>query len=131
MAKSLTVLRYECDSCGLCCRKLIVEAETLDVLREPRIAAECKLLDGKGTIPLIDAAWMLAPQDSDNHACTFLCENRCSIYPTRPNVCVSFEAGSAKCQQLRKDDGRKPLKPTKVEATVENRLRAELFAMEE
>ena len=30
--------RYECDKCGACCKgTLIVEADDLDVLREPRL----------------------------------------------------------------------------------------------
>lgn len=29
--------RFECDCCGLCCSKLIVEADELDLLREPRL----------------------------------------------------------------------------------------------
>ena len=35
------VLGYECDCCGACCKALIVEADVIDVLREPRIL-ECQ-----------------------------------------------------------------------------------------
>lgn len=126
--KPLPILVFYCDAgCSLCCRKLIVEADPLDVLREPRIGQECKAMDGHGKIPLTDSVWALACVDP----CVFLDGHRCSIYATRPNVCVSFEAGGKKCQELRKADGRPPLQPTPQEATVENRLRAEILEMED
>ena len=36
-------MTIECLRCGACCRSLIVEAELLDALREPRIAEVCGL----------------------------------------------------------------------------------------
>lgn len=80
-----------CLKCGACCRNLIIEAEQLDVMREPRIAAECRKLDGNGTIPEEDVKWCLAPRIVDGKmcGCPFLTPaNQCGIYPTRPNVCV-------------------------------------------
>ena len=44
--------------------------------------------------------------------CKFLDdENRCDIYPTRPNVCVAMAAGDEQCQQARKGMGIDPLEP--------------------
>lgn len=100
---NLPILVYDCDQCGACCRHLIIECEHADALREPRIAAEAKLMDGHGKIPLVDAAWRLNGEKTDNgFPCVFLgADNRCGIHATRPHVCVNFQAGSDQCQQAR------------------------------
>jgi Fe-S-cluster containining protein len=97
----MTTLRYNCDCCGACCRgTLIVEAYYLDALREPRI------LDADVTgrkRPLED----LNDEDrciilAAGLPCRFLADDgRCTIYPTRPNTCVGFEAGDEQCQEAR------------------------------
>ncbi len=103
----LPQLVYDCDRCGACCRYLIVEAEHLDALREPRIQTEARLLDGHGRMPLEDAAWGLnrcAPKGGS--PCVFLGDdNTCGIYATRPNVCVNVQAGSYQCQTSRESAG--------------------------
>jgi Fe-S-cluster containining protein len=77
----------------------------LDVLREPRIAIERPL--GKIGLPILEASWLLS---GPGMPCPFLTpEKQCGIYPTRPNECVSFVAGSAKCQELRKEHGLPPV----------------------
>jgi Fe-S-cluster containining protein len=44
--------------------------------------------------------------------CQFLDdENRCGIYPTRPNVCVAMQAGDEQCRESRKAEGLPPLLP--------------------
>lgn len=96
----------ECDHCGLCCRKLIVEAVAMDVLREPRIASVGRHMDGHGTLPILDSAWSIAGADGE---CVFHKDDRCSIYHTRPDECVAFFAGSAKCRELRESAGLQPL----------------------
>lgn len=97
---SLSQLIFECDQCGACCRKLILEADHLDAIREPRIQAEGRLLDGKGKIDFDEAEWGL--NNPDGMACVFLNEdNSCGIYNTRPSECVSFQAGSEQCQMAR------------------------------
>ena len=103
-------MKYDCDSCGACCSgSLIVEAEWLDAVREPR------LLDGDvagrrislDTLEEDGRCIILACGKS----CTFLSDNRCSIYPTRPNGCVAFQAGDEQCQEVRRDRGLPPLQP--------------------
>jgi Fe-S-cluster containining protein len=115
--------KYQCDSCGLCCRHLIIEIEELDLLREPRL------------IPVVDPIriplGMVLVEDDDEpceeqihgygtggmlacgetRPCQMLDGNRCTIYPTRPSVCVAFRAGSEKCQELRAGAGLAPLLP--------------------
>jgi Fe-S-cluster containining protein len=89
---------------------LIVEAYDLDVLREPRILdadinghrpALEELCEGGKSIVL-----------AANSPCSFLGNNGlCTIYPTRPNVCVGFEPGDEQCQQARDRCGLPPLQP--------------------
>ena len=110
-------MRYECDQCGACCKTLLVEVYDIDVMREPALIpadtgnrmremleenvmaeleqeGKCLLIAGPGT------------------PCKFLDdENRCDIYPTRPNVCVAMAAGDEQCQQARKAMGIDPLEP--------------------
>ena len=107
--------QYECDCCGACCRgQLIVEAYELDLFREPRLATA-----DRRTVNLpLDA--VMADLDQDGHclviacgkACHFLGQdNLCTIYPTRPNVCVAMRAGDEQCQRARAVDGLPPLPP--------------------
>lgn len=105
----MTTPRYDCDLCGACCRgTLIVEAYYLDALREPRILDA----DVTGRKPVLD--------DLDDECrcvllaaglpCWFLSfDGRCTIYPTRPNTCVGFEAGDEQCQEARLSMGLSPL----------------------
>jgi Fe-S-cluster containining protein len=99
---------FACDNCGLCCKQLIIEVDPLDVLREPLIAEKAVHLDGHGKLHILDSAWSIAC----GRACAFLGEgNRCGIYASRPNVCVEFQAGQAKCQELRRSAGLPELQP--------------------
>lgn len=102
---------FECDSCGACCKgNLIVEADYLDVRREPRLlemqagrrqVTQRELEDEEKVILL-----------ACGHSCPCLGpDNRCTIYPTRPNACVGFEAGSRQCQDVRAMHGLSKLMP--------------------
>lgn len=96
---------YECDRCGACCRgTLIVEAYYLDALREPRIM-DADVTGRRTTIEELtdeDRCILLAA----NHPCRFLsADGCCTIYPTRPNVCVGMEAGDEQCQEARSQVG--------------------------
>ena len=110
----------ECLRCGACCRSLIVEADLLDALREPRIAKVCGLpapppdacVVDEDEQPIGEDPWngrvaILSPrrnQDGQLAGCAFLdTTNRCTIYPTRPNVCVAFAPGSKQCREARGD----------------------------
>ena len=104
-------MKYECDHCGACCQGvLIVEAFYLDAIREPRILDA----DVSGQRRAIDD---LSDDDrcvllAAGHPCRFLGgDNRCTIYPTRPNVCVGMEAGEEQCQEARGRRGLPPLQP--------------------
>lgn len=106
---------YECDCCGACCKgHLIVEAYELDLLREPRLASADPFYVQKTmaeTLSLLedgDRCLVLAAA----RPCQFLgTDNRCSIYPTRPNTCVGFAAGDEQCQYARQAAGLPLLQP--------------------
>ena len=89
----------ECQCCGQCCRRLLIECGWHDGLREP------KLLE-----PAVNPHGLTAADLEDGlkcvilHECAFLgADNLCTIYPTRPNVCVGFEPDGKQCRQIRKE----------------------------
>jgi Fe-S-cluster containining protein len=108
--------RYQCDKCGACCQgSLIVEADAIDVMREPRLIEVDRHYAQLGTaktIELLRSDVGRAVIISCRDACPFLNgDNLCSIHPTRPNVCVAFEAGDEQCQAARAEEGLPPLLP--------------------
>ena len=95
--------RYECDGCGACCRTFPIFASRTDAEREPRVAAEGRLLAAQHETA--EWAYRLYPLPFLS-ACTFLkADDRCDIYATRPDVCRAFAAGSEQCQEARRRQG--------------------------
>ncbi len=87
--------QYECDGCGACCEgHLIVEADLLDLLREPRLLEADRnpnqsLGDVRAKLEEPGRCLILAA----SRPCLFLDgDKRCSIYSTRPNDCVDMQA---------------------------------------
>lgn len=105
--------RYECDQCGACCHgHLIVEVEELDILREPRLIGADHHHRGKTVERMLsDYQQGMAVIIAVGSPCPFLAENRCSIYPTRPNCCVGLQAGDDQCQEARAAAGLPRLAP--------------------
>ena len=104
---------YECDRCGACCRgTLIVEADYLDVRREPRLL-QCNVGPYKVTKRELeeDGKVVLLACGLDKPCTCLGPDNRCTAYPTRPQACVAFEAGSRQCQEARAKLGIGPLSP--------------------
>ena len=109
------MIRYECDQCGACCKGgLIVEADALDLMREPRLIQSDQCYRDKSV------EQVLTVLQSDMHSLIVACSspcmflgtgNRCSIYPTRPNACVGMQAGDEQCQDVRTALGLPPLQP--------------------
>lgn len=101
--------KFTCDQCGACCNGgLIIEADLLDAMREPRLLQiEGGYHTTLDTLRLPGRAINLA---IGAKGCPFagIADDKCScaIYPTRPNVCVGFEAGSEQCQEVRLRKGR-------------------------
>lgn len=112
-----TFERFKCDHCGACCQTLIVEADYLDCMREPRLFQltddkrqfdRSDIESGERCVVLYDVKTKQCPflrpitELSLWHALGFKeTDTHCSIYNTRPNACVLVEAGDAKCQQAR------------------------------
>lgn len=90
---------YECDGCGACCRTFPIFASQSDAAREPRIAAESQHLPDHLSTP--EWTYRLYPLPFLQACCFLDGENRCEIYPTRPDTCRSFAAGSDQCQEAR------------------------------
>ena len=112
------MVKYECDRCGACCKgPLIVEAYELDLLREPKLATA----DNSAHYQGMDADQLMAELEQygkclmlagGDRGCSFLgADNLCTIYPTRPNVCVAMQAGDEQCQLAREAHGLPPLRP--------------------
>ncbi|MGD9644290.1 MAG: YkgJ family cysteine cluster protein [Pirellulales bacterium] len=116
--------RYDCDQCGACCRALIVEIDELDFVREPKLLTTVTPFkthpdevfvddDDQPVAPLIpgyQAGGMLACGSA--RPCPMIDEaNRCTIYATRPTVCLAFRAGSEQCQMARRMIGLPELVP--------------------
>lgn len=97
----------DCQQCGNCCRRLIIEIGCHDIVREPRLAAVARpFRDTGGPCGFDDDGEAL--HDDLCHSLTRVggcpmlgADNRCTIYPTRPNVCVGFQAGGAQCRMVR------------------------------
>jgi Fe-S-cluster containining protein len=104
---------YVCDNCGACCKgHLIVEVEELDILREPRLIEADRHHQGKTVEQMLDAySNGMAVIIAISKPCPFLAEDKCSIYPTRPNCCVGLQAGDEQCQESREAEGLPPLLP--------------------
>ena len=90
----------QCKKCGCCCRNLIIEIEHLDIIREPKLLNAAELLDGNVEFESDwEKQYLLAC--GKTKPCPFLVNNLCTIYPTRPNVCVAMEAGGDQCKMAR------------------------------
>lgn len=108
---------YECDKCGACSEHLIVEADEVDVLREPRLLQA----DPHYAHLSVDAVVARFQEDfglgiliacGPARPCPFLGRDKhCTIYPTRPNDCVAMLAGDEQCQAARQAAGLPPLLP--------------------
>jgi Fe-S-cluster containining protein len=116
---SKPVEEYVCDQCGACCKgHLIVCAESLDVLREPRLIQVDPYWQGKSVGQVVDAIEheMKVVMLACSSPCSFLGgDNRCTIYPTRPNDCVAMQAGDEQCQMARDAEGLPPLLPLHID----------------
>ena len=83
-----------CQKCGACCRYYIIEADLVDVLREPRLlgAGYAKQQPTMEELEAGEKVIMLALAKST--PCPFLGQdNRCTIYETRPIMCRSYPLG--------------------------------------
>lgn len=104
---------YDCDHCGACCEgPFIIEADELDVMREPRLLDADPHHRGKTVEQMLeDMQEGMAVILGCGGPCAFHADSRCSIYPTRPNCCVGLQPGDEQCQEARACKGLPPLEP--------------------
>ena len=94
-----------------------MQAEELDVLREPRLVEADPHFAGKTAEEVVDELQrdmgnVITIACSTDRPCCFLGDdNQCTIYPTRPNDCVAMQAGDDQCQDARQQAGLPPLEP--------------------
>lgn len=100
---------YECDGCGACCKTFPIYVAETDARREPRIRDEGRKLPLWLATP--DWTYQLFPLPFHETCCFLDGDNRCTIYPTRPELCRGFEAGSEQCQEARRRCGLTTLEP--------------------
>ena len=76
----------KCEKCGRCCKELKLEIVELDLIREPKLRAVAIRLKepNEDKNNPFDKTYILP------NPCPFQDDNKCKIYPTRPNICVVF-----------------------------------------
>ena len=88
-------VKYECDKCGACCKHLIVEADDIDLMREPQLLyADRDFVANYGPEEAIEALQEDVGRCliiACGKPCYFLEENQCSI--SHPTECVRSDAG--------------------------------------
>jgi hypothetical protein len=83
--------------CGRCCEAMILEANSFDVRREPKIAQRADPITEGGTIPLEVADWFL---NGPGGPCVFFHRDPdngqgvCEIHATRPLMCRLFDCAT-------------------------------------
>jgi uncharacterized protein len=100
---------FDCDGCDACCRTFPIFVSGSDAAGEPRIAAEGRLLPAH--LATDRWAYQLFPLPFHDACCFLDGGSRCTIYPTRPDVCRAFPAGGDQCQAARARIGLPPLSP--------------------
>ncbi len=110
MAKSYMVEQMaRCERCGACCRHSILEADVADAIREPALWDKGIVFNGRSTIE-DEAEWCINLNGSHgDNACVFLDGGHCTIYATRPQMCVATFPGSPRCTSSRLNEQREAI----------------------
>jgi hypothetical protein len=96
--------------CGAGCRILPIFASEMDARLEPRIAVESRALQSHLTTDRPTYQHFLL---KFHETCCFLdAVSRCTIYPTRLDVCPDIPTGGDQCQAARTRLVLPPLVPT-------------------
>ncbi len=105
---------YDCTA--LCCKNLIIEIQHIDVVREPSLLPVVTLMKTMDGDVDGDSEWdqQYNLACGSSHPCKMLsADDTCSIYKSRPNACVGFEAGGEHCNELREEAGLPPITKSK------------------
>lgn len=103
-------MAFDCDGGGACCRTFPIFASPADAAREPRVATEGRTLPAH--LATDRRTFQPFPLPVHETCCFLDALSRCTIYPTRPDVCRAFAAGGDQCQSARSRLGLPPLPPT-------------------
>ena len=77
----------KCQRCGRCCTVgWVQDIFEIDLVREPRLRPH--------VMPVERLEEHEQPRYFLQSPCPFVVKGGCSIYPTRPNICVAYESGS-------------------------------------
>ncbi len=100
-------MRYDCLSCGACCRtahdgRILVPAE--DIVRWKRLG-RTDLVDALVPGHFSEMAFACQPDGACVHLGTIDNPNACRIYEHRGITCREFEAGSWQCLEFRREAG--------------------------
>ena len=96
-----------CNRCGACCRTFPIFASEAAAEGELRIRDEALALEP--WLVTEGRAYRLHPLPFHETCCFLDAENRCDIYPTRPQVCRTFTPGEWQCRAARERLGLPPL----------------------
>ena len=86
-------LRFECNRCGLCCGDTNKKQGTfffLEAKLKKSLITTCQPLTDFSSAIADKAPYVYEMKKSSEGKCVFLKENRCSIYPLRPLICMFY-----------------------------------------
>lgn len=86
-------LRFECNGCGLCCGDTDKKTRHILLLEceAEKIADHTRQPKHDFSVPIAGKApYVHEMRKSGDGKCVFLKENRCSIYPLRPLICMFY-----------------------------------------
>ena len=91
----------ECQRCGECCLRMLIEIDQEDIDREGQLADYCRPLRSPFTGEADGESW--GYNMSHVGGCPFLDDKTCEcmIYETRPKICRQFEAGGSQGRWMR------------------------------
>ncbi|MGA2387098.1 MAG: YkgJ family cysteine cluster protein [Candidatus Bathyarchaeia archaeon] len=97
-------LKFECNRCGLCCGDTKQKTRHILLLRSEaeKIASQtCQPVTDFSSETGDNGPYVYEMKKSSEGKCVFLKDNRCSIYPLRPLICMfyPFELKFAKNKQ--------------------------------
>ena len=86
-------IRFECNRCGLCCgdtKKKTRHIRLLESEAEKIASHTCQLISDFSDKINDNDPFVYEMKKSSEGKCVFLKNNRCSIYPFRPLICICY-----------------------------------------
>jgi Fe-S-cluster containining protein len=98
---TVRVMRLDCETCAACCRKNRVELEKADVVRFRKAGREDLL---RRPYVRRDGTKLVLRLLKSGDCRHLQKDNRCGIYPVRPEACRTFPPGSEGCLFSREEE---------------------------